>query len=109
MNTKNTSSLDQLIKLSETEKDLQLTPLLWQRLDRKLNRNKKILAPWIRIIGIAASILLLSASIYIYSIRSHSYLLEDLDITGKPNFSKEELKDIELYYKLVSASSALNG
>jgi len=84
-------NIDDFIRRSETNKELELRPELWRRLERRLDDEvphrptKSLWKPWI----IAASIMMLFGFSFFWK-TSNAYSVEDLSADKAPGFSKEE-------------------
>jgi len=84
------------IKSSETEKPLEVRPELWNRLDRRIgNRRRRSQPNWKRFIWMAASLLILMITVFGVSIKSDSYSVEDLNTSGYPYFTKDDISGLE--------------
>ncbi len=86
-------NIDDYIRRSETDKDLEVRPELWRRLERRLDDDhpkvvptKSIWSPWM----VAASVMLLFGFSFFWK-SSSVYNVEDLAADKSPGFSKEEL------------------
>jgi len=85
-------NIDELIKNSETEKNIEVRPELWRKLERRLDDapessvQKSIWRPWL----IAASVSLIFGFSILWK-ASNNYQVEDLHADITPTFSKEEV------------------
>jgi len=85
-------NIDDLINRSETEKNLELRPELWRKLERRLDEDEPVVRtrsfwrPWM----IAASVMLLVGFSTIWK-STNLYSVEDLSADKAFGFTKEEL------------------
>ncbi len=85
-------NIDDFIRRSETDKEVEVRPELWRRLERRLDDDipqsatASIWRPWM----VAASVLVLFGFSLFWR-TSNSYDVEDLSAEKAPDFSKEEL------------------
>ncbi len=92
-------NIDDYIRRSETDKELELRPELWRRLERRLDDDvpytptTSIWRPWM----IAASVMMLFGFSLFWK-ASNTYQVEDLSADMTPGFSKEELALFEYNY-----------
>lgn len=84
-------NIDELIKNSETERNIEVRPELWRKLERRLDdappasEQRSFWRPWL----IAASVSLIFG-FSIFWKASNNYHVEDLLADQTPTFSKEE-------------------
>ena len=90
------NSIDDIFKNSETEKNLELRPELWNRMERHLNR-RKVRSPkskWL----VAASLTLIISMTSLLYLNIDFYEVEDMTVQNAPRFSKEEIAGLEQVY-----------
>ena len=100
MNKKNIDHIDQLIQHSESEKRLDIRPILWDRLERQLDQ-KPSGRPYLRWIfgSVAATISLIAFSHFgLRQAESNTYLVEDLIYDSKPVFTRQEVEGLREYF-----------
>ena len=84
------------IKASETEKELELRPELWNRMDRRLSQRKHQAKPnWKRLVWMAASLLILMIAIFGLSLPSNGYEVEDFNASGAPYFTMDQISALQ--------------
>ena len=91
-------NIDDIFKEGEHQKELEVRPELWDKLERQLDgeerRSAFNLRPWL----VAASIVLfMSMSTLLYLNIDH-YELEDMSASIEPYFFMEEIADLESVY-----------
>ncbi len=91
--------IDHIFKRSRYDRGVTVRPELWQKLERRLDDAHPSggrLKSWM----IAASIVVIFSMATWIFITQERYEVEDLTINSQPNFSKEEIYDLEKYYAL---------
>lgn len=100
-------TIDDIFKNSEHEKELELRPELWEKMERTLFNDpahtpsttapsrKRFSTPIYKNLMIAASLAFIFASVYALSITFNDYQLEDLVPANASSFTKEEIVSID--------------
>lgn len=100
-------TIDDIFKNSEHEKELELRPELWEKMERTLSNDpahtpsttapvsKRLITPIYKKLMIAASLAFIFASAYALSITFNEYQVEDLVPSHVSSFTKEEIVSID--------------
>lgn len=90
--------IDDIFQQGEHQKELDIRPELWDKLERHLDEGKGSLSfDWRPLMVAASSIVLISMTALLY-LNIDSYELEDMSASLSPYFYKEEIANLESVY-----------
>lgn len=84
------------IRSSETEKELEVRPELWKRMDRRLSHRKHQAKPnWKKLAWMAACMLIIIVAMFGLSMQSSAYEVEDFKSSGMPYFTMDQISPLQ--------------
>jgi len=91
--------IDDIFKNGEHQKELEIRPELWDRVERRLDgdgahKRQGSMRPWM----VAASMTLVITMSALLYLNIDTYEVEDMIVAIEPHFSKEEVADLEKVY-----------
>lgn len=90
--------IDDIFKQGEHQKELNIRPELWDKLERQLDEGKDSAGfNWRSLMIAASAIVLLSMTTLLY-LNIDSYEVEDMSVSLSPYFFKEEIANLESVY-----------